>query len=84
MVFSNAVNSGSKWWNWNTKPMCRLRNALRVLLLAEDLQQRGLPRAAGAHDAHHFALGHVQVHAFQDLKIAEAFADGGCLDHTLF
>ena len=21
-TFSNAVNSGNKWWNWNTKPIC--------------------------------------------------------------
>ena len=21
------MNSGSRWWNWNTKPTCRLRNA---------------------------------------------------------
>ena len=23
------VNSGSRWWNWNTKPTCVLRNAVR-------------------------------------------------------
>ena len=26
-TFSSAVNSGSRWWNWKTKPTCRLRNA---------------------------------------------------------
>eukprot|EP01133_Synstelium_polycarpum_P009666 gene9666-11293_t len=25
-TFSRAVNSGSKWWNWYTKPSERLRN----------------------------------------------------------
>ena len=27
-AFSSAVNSGSRWWNWNTKPTWRLRNAV--------------------------------------------------------
>ena len=27
MTFSNAVNSGSNWWNWNTKPTRLLRNS---------------------------------------------------------
>ena len=27
ITFSKAVNSGSNWWNWNTKPICRLRKA---------------------------------------------------------
>ena len=27
MMFSIAVNSGSSWWNWNTNPMCLLRNS---------------------------------------------------------
>ena len=26
-AFSSAVNSGSRWWNWKTKPTWRLRNA---------------------------------------------------------
>ena len=28
-AFSSALNSGSRWWNWNTKPTCRFRNATR-------------------------------------------------------
>ena len=27
MMFSRAVNSGNSWWNWNTKPMWRLRKS---------------------------------------------------------
>ncbi|OAV74582.1 hypothetical protein Barb7_01897 [Bacteroidales bacterium Barb7] len=27
ITFSKAVNSGSNWWNWKTKPMLRLRKA---------------------------------------------------------
>ena len=27
MTFSSAVKSGSRWWNWNTKPILRLRNS---------------------------------------------------------
>ena len=27
ITFSSAVNSGSRWWNWNTKPISRLRNS---------------------------------------------------------
>jgi hypothetical protein len=26
-AFSTALNSGSRWWNWKTKPTWRLRNA---------------------------------------------------------
>ena len=26
ITFSSAVNSGSRWWNWKTKPISRLRN----------------------------------------------------------
>ena len=29
MVFSSAVKSGSRWWNWKMKPISRLRNAAR-------------------------------------------------------
>ena len=29
ITFSRAVNSGSRWWNWNTKPRVRFRNARR-------------------------------------------------------
>ncbi len=28
-AFSSAVNSGSRWWNWNTNPTRRFRNATR-------------------------------------------------------
>ena len=31
MTFSRAVNSGSSWWNWNTKPRRWLRKSLRRL-----------------------------------------------------
>ena len=31
-TFSSAVNSGSRWWNWNTKPSVRLRNRQRSAL----------------------------------------------------
>ena len=27
MTFSRAENSGSSWWNWNTKPIWRLRKS---------------------------------------------------------
>src|SRR2546428_2878397 len=27
MTFSSAVNSGSRWWNWKTNPIFRLRNS---------------------------------------------------------
>ena len=30
MMFSRAVNSGSSWWNWNTKPRCLLRKSLSL------------------------------------------------------
>ena len=26
-AFSSALNSGSRWWNWKTKPTWRLRKA---------------------------------------------------------
>ncbi|ABC80855.1 protein of unknown function DUF1602 [Anaeromyxobacter dehalogenans 2CP-C] len=29
MAFSSAVNSGSRWWLWNTNPMVWFRNAAR-------------------------------------------------------
>jgi hypothetical protein len=29
ITFSTAVNSGRRWWNWNTKPMLRFRNSAR-------------------------------------------------------
>ena len=29
VTFSRAENSGSRWWNWKTKPRVRLRNAQR-------------------------------------------------------
>ena len=31
ITFSRAVNSGSRWWNWNTNPISRLRKAARDL-----------------------------------------------------
>ena len=34
-TFSKAVNSGSRWWNWNTKPMRPLRNRDNVLSPSE-------------------------------------------------
>ena len=30
ITFSSAVNSGSRWWNWNTKPMCVFRKVLNA------------------------------------------------------
>ena len=29
ITFSSALNSGSRWWNWNTKPIVRLRSSAR-------------------------------------------------------
>ena len=29
-AFSSALNSGSRWWNWKTKPTWALRNATRA------------------------------------------------------
>ena len=33
--FSTAVNSGSRWWNWNTKPIFLFLNADRRFSLSE-------------------------------------------------
>ena len=50
-TFSSAVNSGSRWWNWKTKPSVRLRNAQRSRsgerehVLAR--RSRASPRRAG-------------------------------------
>jgi hypothetical protein len=54
---------------------------VRPLQGAEDLQQRGLAGPAGAHNAHHFALGHRQVHALQHVQVAETFPYAGGGDH---
>lgn len=35
IIFSRAVNSGNSWWNWNTKPICLLRNVASCLSLIE-------------------------------------------------
>jgi hypothetical protein len=35
ITFSNAENSGSRKWNWKTKPMCALRARVRSASLAE-------------------------------------------------
>ncbi len=38
-TFSYTLNSGSRWWNWNTKPMSELRRSARpgLPILAESV-----------------------------------------------
>lgn len=49
---------------------------------ADDLQKRGLTRAAGPHDGDHLALRHVERNAFQHLQRAEALVYVGNPDHS--
>src|SRR5258705_9327496 len=54
---------------------------------AEEIEQRGLTGAAGAHEGHEIALVHVEIQALQDLDFLAATAVGfvqtANLDETL-
>lgn len=49
---------------------------------ADDMEQGGLACARSTYDAYDFALGDVEVDAFENLKVAVGFMYAGCLNHT--
>ena len=96
-TFSKAVNSGSRWWNWKTKPIRSLRKrdsalspsekascpSISTRKRADDLQQRGLARAAGADDRDDFAFGDVERDALEHFEVAETLVYVGNFYHAV-